>query len=190
MIDPTVLFVVGRPASGKTTISRVIAEQLGLPVVAKDAVKEILFDTLGVGDRAWSVSLGKAAFALLDYVIELQLRAGSSFLIDAAYNPAFENEKFQAWQEMYGFTAVQVHCTTSSNELLERFMGRVENGTRHPGHADREGVGGFQESLTDNREEVLDLRGTVLTYNSESPGADEELIIQLRDVLNIDTAVQ
>ncbi|SEI16580.1 MULTISPECIES: hypothetical protein [unclassified Leifsonia] len=40
----TVVLVVGRPASGKTTISRAIAERWQLPSVAKDTIKEVLFD--------------------------------------------------------------------------------------------------------------------------------------------------
>jgi len=89
--------VVGRPAAGKTTVSTAIAERWNLPVVSKDALKEVLFDNLGAGDRQWSITLGRAAFALLDHVIELQLRTGTPFLVDAAYNAEFENTKFQAW---------------------------------------------------------------------------------------------
>ena len=179
----TVVLVVGRPASGKTTICRAIAERWQLPAVAKDSIKELLFDTVGTGDRDWSMSLGKATFALLDYVIELQLRAGASFIIDAAYNPAFENAKFQAWQDRFGFTAVQVHCTASTDELVRRFVQRVEDGSRHPGHADHEWVDGFRESLADGRSELLDMRGPVLTYDSQAGDARDELLEQLRRML-------
>ena len=125
---PYIVLVVGRPASGKSTISARIEERWGLPVVSKDAAKEILFDTMGTGDRAWSRKLGRASFALLDHVIQLQLRTGRPFLIDAAYNAELENEKFQRWQERYGFTAIQIHCTAPPDELLRRFVERARDG--------------------------------------------------------------
>ena len=51
-------FVVvnGPPGSGKTTISADLAERLGLPLFAKDAIKEALADHLGVIDADESIS--------------------------------------------------------------------------------------------------------------------------------------
>lgn len=182
--SPYVVLVVGRPAAGKSTISATIAERWDLPVVSKDGLKEILFDTLGVGDRAWSVTLGRASFALLDHVIELQLRAGRPFLIDAAYDAAFEDLKFREWQERYGFTAVQVHCTASPDELMRRYARRAVDGTRHPGHGDAESLDEFRDALTDGRAETLSLRGPVLEYSSEHPGSTRKLMHELEVLLS------
>jgi predicted kinase len=44
------VLITGLPGSGKTTIARPLAHALGLPLVAKDAIKETLFDTLGTDD--------------------------------------------------------------------------------------------------------------------------------------------
>lgn len=181
--DQVVILVVGRPASGKSTISELIAERWGLPIVAKDAVKELLFDLLGVGDQAWSERLGRASFALLDYVIELQLRTGTSFIIDAAYNAAIENAKFQAWQEEYGFAAIQVHCTASDDELVRRFIQRQQDGLRHPGHADDQRTNGFRASLADGRAEVLDLRGPVIECDTQAVEALDEALGQLGHII-------
>ncbi|GAB3613088.1 hypothetical protein GCM10027415_14280 [Humibacter ginsengisoli] len=151
--------------------------------MAKDAVKELLFDLLGVGDQAWSERLGRASFALLDYIIELQLRTGSSFIIDAAYNAAIESAKFQAWQERYGFTAIQVHCTASDDELVRRFTQRERDGLRHPGHADNERIDGFRASLADGRAEVLDLRGSVISCDTRAVEAVDDALAQLGQII-------
>ena len=55
------------PASGKTTLSRALANELDLPVLSKDEVKEALMDALGTPASVHeSRELGRAAvFALL-----------------------------------------------------------------------------------------------------------------------------
>src|SRR5665213_3337034 len=54
----------GLPGSGKTTLAGKLANSLNLPLIAKDHFKEILFDTMGIGDRARSRKIGQAAIAL------------------------------------------------------------------------------------------------------------------------------
>lgn len=177
------MLVLGRPASGKSTISAKIADRWGLPIVAKDTLKEILFDTLGVGDVSWSVKLGRASFALLDHIIELQLQTRTPFLIDATYSAEYENAKFQQWQKAYGFEAVQVLCTASPEELSRRFAQRLQDGTRHPGHVDEERIDEFHAVLNDARFGLLDLRGTALHYDTDQAGSEETLLEHLDAIL-------
>ena len=51
---PRLLIVNGLPGSGKTTLSRELAPRLGLPLISKDDIKELLFDQLGWSDREHS----------------------------------------------------------------------------------------------------------------------------------------
>lgn len=175
--------MVGRPASGKSTLVTQLTARWDLPVVAKDALKEALFDSLGSGDVDWSIRLGRAAFALLDHVIELQLRSGASFIVDAAYDAAYENAKWQRWQQEYGFTAVQVHCVADDDVLLRRMSERAVGGSRHPGHADTARLDEFRASLGDGRAEVLDLAGDVLEYRSTQSGSVPKILGQLSAIL-------
>lgn len=59
------VLVNGPPGSGKTTLSPVLAERLGLPLFAKDAIKESLADHLAVRDPDASRALGRAAVLLM-----------------------------------------------------------------------------------------------------------------------------
>jgi len=61
----TLVLVTGPPASGKTSLAQPLARHLGLPLLGKDTIKEVLFDSLGTGDRAWSRRLGAASYAVL-----------------------------------------------------------------------------------------------------------------------------
>ncbi|MGH3507565.1 MAG: AAA family ATPase [Nocardioidaceae bacterium] len=67
------VLVGGWPGSGKSTLATALAQELGLPLCAKDAVKESLMDALGSpADVAESRRLGRAAvLALLATAREL-----------------------------------------------------------------------------------------------------------------------
>ena len=61
----TFVVVSGAPASGKTTLARAIAPALGLPLVAKDTIKEALMSVLPVPDVEASRAIGTASVAAL-----------------------------------------------------------------------------------------------------------------------------
>jgi predicted kinase len=80
-VKPLLILLVGLPGTGKTTLAKQLAVDLEIPVIGKDEIKKILFDTLGWKDREWSVRLGGASFDLLYLLIEKMLSAGSSFML-------------------------------------------------------------------------------------------------------------
>lgn len=166
-----VAFVVGRPASGKTTLSRELAEQLRLPLVAKDDIKEILLESLSTGGRDWSIALGIASFDLLDYVVDRMLATGKSFIIEAALDADLGDAGYQELQRRYHFRAVQLHCVAPHAVLVERFKERIRSGERHPGHADTVEGDAFERSLAIPRREVLDLVGDVVELDTGGPEA-------------------
>jgi predicted kinase len=61
----TFVVVSGPPGSGKTTLARAIAPELGLPMIAKDTIKEALLSVLPVPDVETSRIVGRASVAAL-----------------------------------------------------------------------------------------------------------------------------
>ena len=61
----TFVVVSGPPASGKTTLAVAIAPALGLPLIAKDTIKQALMTVLPVPDVAASRVVGRASVAAL-----------------------------------------------------------------------------------------------------------------------------
>ena len=49
------ILVTGIPAAGKSTMAKFLGEQLQLPVLSKDGIKELLYDTVGFRSRAFSI---------------------------------------------------------------------------------------------------------------------------------------
>ncbi len=136
MAQPIAIIISGPPCTGKTTLGQRLAHDLRLPFLSKDRIKELLFDTLGVGDREWSKKLGAATIEMLFMLAETELAAGRSFLLEANFRPAQANGQFMALKEKYAFRAIQVECRADTAVLLDRFKTRTESGERHPGHID------------------------------------------------------
>ncbi|MFE0652507.1 AAA family ATPase [Streptomyces sp. NPDC059534] len=145
MIDNAFVVVSGLPASGKSTLARELAAELGWPVIDKDAILESLYDSLGVGDHAWRYRLSRASD---DILFTLADHAKHAVLDNWWHHDTAPNRLHQL-----GARIVEVHCACDPALVAERFQTR----TRHPGHLDRH--------LT--REEIVE---RVATWRAASPG--------------------
>ncbi|MFR8004093.1 MAG: hypothetical protein ACLU62_14420 [Hydrogeniiclostridium sp.] len=54
--------VAGAPATGKSTLAQTLSKELELPLLSKEASKEILFNVVEFRSRAEKVIRGQAAF--------------------------------------------------------------------------------------------------------------------------------
>lgn len=132
MTKPTLVVVTGMPSSGKTTVAEGLARQLRLPLLAKDAIKESLFASLGADDVHSSGRLGAASYGLIFALARIVLGSGASLIVEANFFRDQERE----FASLPTHRLVQVHCDAPLPILLERYASR----SRHPGHHDAEKI--------------------------------------------------
>lgn len=137
-----ILVITGLPGVGKTTLARLLARRYGLPLLAKDTIKEPLLDVLegAPPDRERSRLLSNASFAVLFGLAREQLSLGSSLILEGNFRKG-EHERELDPQRLAGGSLVclaQVLCSVPEAERQHRLLARHQDPSRHPGHRDAE----------------------------------------------------
>lgn len=127
------ILVAGMPVSGKSTIAVRISESLGIPMLSKDSIKEVLFDDLGFHSRAEKVQLGTAAMHILYYAAAQLMKVGKPFILENNFEDA-SIPGIMALLETHHYTAVTVRLTGDPEVIYRRFAARDLSDTRHRGH--------------------------------------------------------
>ena len=130
---PLLILVTGLPGTGKTSVGRTLSKHLHIPFLSKDAVKERIFDALGWKDKAWSLRVSEASHRILDYIVEEELEASRSLILESNFKPEIDSARFREFQRRFGFVTVQVLCWAAGDVLFNRYWARQQT-DRHPGH--------------------------------------------------------
>lgn len=166
MARPLLVVISGPSCTGKTTLGKRLAADLGVPFIFKDGIKEILFDTLGWSDRAWSRRLGAASITLLYHSVETLLAAGCSCVAESIFRPEYDDERLKALCERYAALSFQIQCVAEGEVLWRRWQERTESGERHPGHVERACYDEFRPGLLRGRVDPLSLDGPLVEVDT------------------------
>lgn len=152
------MFVVvsGAPGSGKSTLAMPLAEALGLPLIAKDTIKEALGDVLGATGVDESKRLGAATMRVL-----LALARGNrAAVLESTWQPEFARTELQALPS----PVVEVLCDVPVAEAMRRYAARA--GTRHAVHFDQHRL---EEAAFVERAQPVDGGWPVLRVDTTKP---------------------
>ena len=193
-----VIVLAGMPASGKSTVAAKLSAAFSLPVLAKDELKEALFDTVGFQCYAEKRRLDHAANAVLLRAARAMLAANCSIILDNNFDE-ISARALDALTEEFGTRCVTVFLGGDTEAFFHRYVERDRQHLRHPGHVVQEHYPLLPGETADHdmtREEFREkfekrgmanirLRGERIDVDSTDPAAIdvEALIEQLRTML-------
>ena len=127
------ILVAGMPASGKSTMAKVLSERLKLPVISKDSIKELLFDNVGFQSRAEKVNLGIASMEIMYYSAGQLMKVGQPFILENNFEYSSE-QGIKSLLEKYQYFALTITLTGDYKVIYQRFLKRENSPDRHRGH--------------------------------------------------------
>lgn len=128
------LLVAGMPGSGKTYLSRILGDELGLVVVCKDEIKELLFDDIGFDTHEKKKKLDRAATHSMAYLARQTMKSGGSLIMESN----FDNADFEWLEPLFknsGYEPLTILLTAEIKTLYDRLCERNFAPDRHPGHS-------------------------------------------------------
>lgn len=169
---PLLVVVSGMPSSGKTTVAEGLARRLQLPLIAKDEIKESLYESIGADDVDASGRIGRAAFALIFDLARAALGAGASVIVEANFFRDQEAE-FASFPE---HQLVQLHCHAPLDTLVERYASR----SRHAGHHDAAKIKELPARFESGVHDALRLAGNLVELDTTEPVDLDSLADRIR----------
>jgi len=169
---PLLVAVTGMPSSGKTTVAEGLARRLHLPLLAKDEIKESLYETLGANDVEASARAGVAAYTLIFALARSMLASGVSAIVEAN----FFRDHSGDFAALPAHRFAQVHCHAPLAVLTDRYASR----SRHPGHHDAEKIKELASRLESGAHDALDLPGELVELDTTRPVDLDALAARVR----------
>ena len=113
-------------------MAEAIAEQMKLPVISKDAIKEFLFDHVGFQSRAEKVNLGIASMKIMYYIAGQLMKAGQPFVLENNFESS--ECEIKTLLKKYQYSALTITLTGDHKVIYQRFLERDLSPERHRGH--------------------------------------------------------
>lgn len=166
MSNRFLIIVTGRPAAGKSTLAKRLSQELKVPLVSKDEIREVLFDRLGWDDRPWAQKLGVAGIGLMYYFARTQLLSNGSIILDNAFDPGVTTPQIITLQAETEAKIIQIICNADSDILFNRFFDRSKSGGRHLGHRDDNVEESLKAYFAKNYSPTMDLEGLTIEVDT------------------------
>ena len=164
---PTLIVVSGLPATGKTTLAAHLRRELGLPLIAKDALKEALASALPENQpisRDTSRQIGRQAMTLMFAFARDLIESGTPCIVESNFIPALAVNDFEPFHSCA--CVRQVHCSLPQTVMLERYQRRIDQGERHAIHVDTVAIGEIVGRIAEGGSEPIPLGAPLLQVST------------------------
>jgi predicted kinase len=168
--------VSGPPGSGKTTLATALAPALGLPLIAKDTIKEALMTVLPVPDGATSRTIGTASVAAM---LAVAAQAPGAVL-----ESVWHRSRSLAGLGGLPGDIVEVFCRCDPAVAAQRYARRA--GTRAAGHLDATRTAG--ELWNDEVARPVAGGWPVIEVDTTTPVEPGPLIVAIRAAAGVPSA--
>jgi predicted kinase len=120
---PTLTIVTGRPASGKTTLSRILSREIRCPLLSRDEFKEGYLNTIEASHVNVDHAVATAIYETFFQVIELLLSKRISLVAEAAFQHKLWQPKLMSYLNIAAIRIVV--CEISPGLALTRYTDRL-----------------------------------------------------------------
>jgi predicted kinase len=112
-----------------------MANDLDVPLLAKDDIKELLFERLPQRDREWSRVQGKMAIAMMFAGARELLLNDSPVIIESLFHPEYARADILGLIKATNADVFEVKCHVAHEQRQSRWRERSSS-ARHAGHMD------------------------------------------------------
>lgn len=124
---------MGDLATGKSTFANILSQRYDTNLFTKDAIKEILGDTIGFTNRAENLKLSQATGELMCFLFGEFAKLNKNLILESNFRIG-ELEKLHQIAADHDYQVMTLVLRGDAEILHLRYLNRMHNENRHPVH--------------------------------------------------------